>query len=291
MNRLFKYLFLHFMKSGYSKSKSNMKAAYLLQKENYDKLIKIIGDIAIANVLTDGKLSLNASEKRRLRRKTSKSIITLLKKETSLERKLIKSNLSDITSERYLQQSYLYNIGLNWNISILSEDKLKEIVFRNFEGENWEKRVVKNKRKTARDLKKHVNDFLMGRTTPQEIKKQIKKKYGFNAFETHRLVETEVNRCMNEACEEFAEEHGIQYQMYSATLDRHTCEECREDDGKVFAIHDPSKPTLPRHPLDRCCYIDLPSENWRPKTRRDNENKKTIPNITYNNWRKEYVKE
>ena len=291
MNQLYKRLFLYFMLEGFSKAHKKSKSAYDLQKHNLNEILTQIAKISLRYTIKNDYLNLNRRQLKYESSKVSKHVISLMKNETALEQELTESVLTETVKNRYLQQSYLYNIGLNWNISILSDEKTDEIVNKAFMDKTWSRRISENKLTTASDLNREIKKFLKGYTTPQDIKKVIKNKYGYNAYETHRLVDTEVSRCMNDTCELFAHEHGIEYQLYSATLDRRTCEICKADDGKVFHIDDPFKPVLPRHPLDRCCYIDRPSEDWRPKMRKDNVTKKYVPYQNYNSWRKKYVKE
>src|SRR5699024_5642704 len=105
-----------------------------------------------------------------------------------------------------------------------------------------------------------------------EIEKRIKDKFNQNAFNTKRLTETEVARCQNQANEYFAEKHGVEKQMFIATIDDRTTEFCQEHDSLIYDINDPDNPYLPAHPLCRSCYISV-VDDWEPTIRKDNTNK------------------
>ena len=47
------------------------------------------------------------------------------------------------------------------------------------------------------------------------------------------------------------------------------------------------RPELPRHVNDRCCYIQLPSKDYRPDFRIDNTTKENIEYKDYQEWAKE----
>ncbi len=111
-------------------------------------------------------------------------------------------------------------------------------------------------------------------------------KFNQNAFNTKRLVETEVARCQNQANEYFAKEHGVEKQMFVATLDDRTTEFCQDHDGIIYGINDSNKPTLPAHPLCRSCYINI-IDDWDFNTRKDNRTGEYIDFMSYEEWKKE----
>ena len=133
---------------------------------------------------------------------------------------------------------------------------------------------------------KDIKNILDGKVNVNEIERLIQKSFNTNAYVTKRLVENEFARCQNEINDYFANTYGLEHQLFAATLDNKTTDKCRGLDGKIFEVNDPDKPRIPQdtHILCRSCYINLPSREWKPKTRMDN--------ITKNNdgiW-KDYTK-
>lgn len=101
------------------------------------------------------------------------------------------------------------------------------------------------------------------------------------------MLRNEICRLQNDINEQFFEDNNAEYLLYSATLDSKTCSRCAADDGRVFKVDDPMRPKLPRHVNDRCCYIQLPNEDYRPDFRIDNTTKENIEYKDYQEWAKE----
>ena len=74
-----------------------------------------------------------------------------------------------------------------------------------------------------------------------------------------------------------------------ATLDQKTSDICRDLDGNVYDINDSNKPIPPEktHVGCRSCLVSIPSKEWRPKKRMDNETKEHITYANYKEWKKE----
>lgn len=205
------------------------------------------------------------------------------------EEKIINDILETVTKERYSKNGYLMSIGVKFDMKRLSNSRMKKIINNTINGKTWSGRNWTNKNKLERTLKREVNRLFKGETDINEINELIEKKFNQNAYNSHRLIETEVCRCQAEANDEFAKEHKVEKQMYSATLDERTCEDCAADDGKEFDADDPDKPSLPRHPLDRCCYINLPSVDWNFSTRLDNEKREYVDFMAYEEWERKII--
>ena len=86
----------------------------------------------------------------------------------------------------------------------------------------------------------------------------------------------------------WAEEYNIEWQLFDATLDGKTTEICQRYDGQVFRKDDSNKPipNVTTHICCRSCLIALPSKDYRPKTKIDNETKERIPYTNYKEWKK-----
>ena len=129
---------------------------------------------------------------------------------------------------------------------------VRKIVNANFKGKHFSTRVWTNEKQVAKHLHKQVKQFLDGKINVNQIKKDIEKTYNTNAYNAKRLVETEVNRCSNEAFTRFCKETGVEKVRYNAILDKRLCSDCEEYHDNVYDLN--KKIELPRHPLCRCFY-------------------------------------
>ena len=189
----------------------------------------------------------------------------------------------DASKLKYNTNNYIYSLGSENKLKQAKEEIFSKIVDEKIDGEIWSERIWKNKNQLKIDLNTEVKKFLKGEVTVNDIEKIIKTKYNSEASDTKRLVNTEICRVQESANDEWQHANGIDYVMYMATLDSHTCPDCASNDGKVFKLDE--KPVeLPRHPQDRCTYVSLPNENWKPTLRMDNETKQNINWTTYTEW-------
>ena len=115
---------------------------------------------------------------------------------------------------------------------------VRKIIESNFKGKHFSERVWSNEQEVAKHLHKQINDFLNGKINVNQIKKDIEKTFNTSAYNSRRLVETEVNRCEDEAFRRFCKEVGAKKVVRNEVLDRKTCKECASIDGKVYDLDD-----------------------------------------------------
>ena len=108
-----------------------------------------------------------------------------------------------------------------------------------------------NEQETAKRLKKQINEFLKGKINVNEIKKDIEKTFNTSAYNSRRLVETEISRVANDSFRRFCEETGVKKVKRNAILDGNTCNDCAELDGKIYDLKDMPQVS---HPLCRCFF-------------------------------------
>lgn len=103
-----------------------------------------------------------------------------------------------------------------------------------------------------------------------------------------RLVNNEISIVQEGANDVWRKEHNIKNMLYMGTLDKHICSDCAQYDGKTYEVG--KQPVdLPQHVGCRCTYVNIPSADWRPQERLDNETKERIPWQEYEKWHKNYV--
>lgn len=257
------------------------------EKENLNLLVEKLGKIAIIYKIVDGFLSIGSSDKKRLKKKLNKEISNLRDSEIDKETEYIDKLFFDKAKENYYMKCFLLSTYYTVDYRKISDKEINEIINKEYLDKRYQERIKKNKQDVYDDINALINQFLDGKIDINTIYSEVEKKYSLNAYMSKRLVESEITRIQSDINDKFAEENGIEWQMYMATLDEHTCRKCAKDDGEVFKVDDPDKPKLPRHPFDRCCFVNLPEKNYKPKSRMDNKSKKIIDYKSYQEWYKE----
>lgn len=262
-----------------------MQKVYKLYKDNQDRLMQEIANIMLKYDIKEEYLKLSDIDKQKLNKTLTNEVLPLIQGETDETKKAINNLLSNYARDEYLFNSFLLSIGLDFKLKMITDKELKKIINSKVQGELWSSRLWSNKNKLQKELRKEIFDFLNGKTSVNSIYKRLEDLFKRNRYETKRLTETELARVMQEANNKFGENHNVDWQMFSATLDMKTSKICRSYDGKKFRIDDKSKPVPPLHPNCRSCLINIPSADYEPRTRYDNEKKEIVPYITYEEWK------
>ncbi|MEW9093733.1 MAG: minor capsid protein [Clostridiaceae bacterium] len=284
MNKLYEDLTLQFTEEGYKTADKKSKKIYKQHKQDQEEVLNKIAKIILTYTVLDNILSIGSKDKKILRKEFSNIISSICLGQFKLEKDIMQDIFETVTKDKYYSDYYVLKLGLDFKLQKLTDRQIKEIVNKTIKGELWSDRLWNNKKDLEKSLKVEIERFLQGKTNVNKIEKVIKDRFNQNAYNTKRLVETEVAKCQSEVNDVFAEEQGIEEQIYTATLDNATSKFCSEHDGKRYKINDLNKPSLPAHPFCRSCYINIPFKDWKPKVRKDNITKEYIPYINYKEW-------
>lgn len=287
MNKEYEKLILQFAEEGYKISEEQAKEIYKQQKEHQETLLDKIAKTMLSYTVLDSILSLGDKEKIKLRKDFNNIINSICLDEFNVEKDIMQNIFEEVTKQKYYSTAYVIDIGVNFKLQKLTDKEIHKVVDKTIKSELWGDRLWSNKKELEKTLKVETENFLQGKTNVNKIEKVVKDRFSQNAFNTHRLVQTEVAKCQSAANEIFAEKHGIKKQMFCATLDNKTSEICRSYDGKVFDINDSNKPIPPLHPFCRSCLINVPFKEWKPTKRKDNETKEIINYKNYKQWLKD----
>ncbi|WP_346913767.1 minor capsid protein [Clostridium sp.] len=273
----------------YNLSDNGINKILSKQKKDRDTLLNEIGKIILTYTIADNILDLSSGEKIKLNKKLNNVIVDIFKSQIKDEISKATDILTTIGLDKYYSNSYTLSLGLNFKLKKVTDKALNRIIKKTIKGKNYSDRIWDNKNKVAKALRVEIKKFLNGEINLNEIEKVVKTRFNSNAFNTKRLVQNETSRVMNQVNEAFQEDHNIEYVMWSATLDDKTEDYDASLDGKVFRTDDDSRPM----PIDdthvgcRCCYISLPSKDYKPKTRLDNKTKEKTSYKTYKEWKSE----
>ncbi len=273
----------------YDSSDSEINKILSKQKKDRDTLLNEIGKIILTYTIADNILSLSSNEKIKLSKKLNNVISDIFK--AQIKDEIYKANdiLTTIGLDKYYSNSYTLSLGLDFKLKKVTNKTLNRIIKKTIKGKNYSDRIWDNKNKVAKALRLEIKKFLNGEINLNQIEKVIKTRFNSNAKVTKRLVQNETSRVMNQVNEAFQEDHNIEYVIWSATLDDKTEDYDASLDGKVFRVDDDSRPIpiTDTHVGCRCCYISLPSKDYRPSKRLDNKTKEKISYKTYKEWKEE----
>ncbi|SCJ96082.1 NAD+--asparagine ADP-ribosyltransferase [uncultured Clostridium sp.] len=230
-----------FIESLYEEADESLKEIYRQQKESRDDILKEIAMIMLTYNVLDQTMNINRTDKEKLYKKLSSLIIIAY--ETVGEKEIEVLNIVLESTVKKTFEFYSYNAGLK---------NVKKIIEDNFKGKVFSERVWENQDEVSKKLHSQIKKFLDGKINVNQIKKDIEKTFNNSAYNSKRLVETEVSRCSSNAFDKFCEETGVKKVKYNATLDSKICNDCAEYHNKIFSLKD--KIEVPRHPLCRCFY-------------------------------------
>ncbi|SHK42157.1 minor capsid protein [Desulforamulus aeronauticus] len=199
--------------------------------------------------------------------------------------------LEDVFSESYYQTAFVIDKGIETaiNFAILKPEFVKAAIEMPIEEKMFSDRIWDNKSKLVQRVRKSVEKAMIQGTSIDKLARDIKKEFGSSAYESKRLIHTEVARCQSQAQNQIYKDSGlVKKVMWSATLDKLTNPEDAVLDGKMWDI-DEEHPSPPLHPNCRCCLIPV-VPGWTPTKRRENikdsSGKKPIIDYQdYNSWK------
>ena len=261
----------------------DVNSIYKNIKRDREVILDRISRVLLTYTVDNSKLVLSVGDRDKLYKDLSAIIDNLCKEEITTEKKLITKVLKESAKDRYGINNYILSLGMSFKLKKIADKELDKIIKATVKGKNYSSRIWDNKNQIAKVLKSDIKKFLNGEIDVNSIEKKIKDRFNSNAYNSKRLVETEVARVMEESNNKWQEDRNIEYVMYCATLDNKTCDKCKQYDSKVYKKgEEPVK--LPQRPLDRCTYVALPSKDWRPKARLDNKTKENINWQSYKEW-------
>jgi SPP1 gp7 family putative phage head morphogenesis protein len=264
-----------------------MKDVYKQQKSELDKLHTIIS-LLFLKYSTDGLLKINGSLKSKVMAEINSKLKSIGKDLGTAEVNKVTGILNKVYEDTYYKNAFVMDEGMDINLKfdLLKKEFVDAAVNTKFKGELFSDRIWKNKADMIDKLKKSIEDSMKGNTTVDKIARDIKNTFNVQAYESQRLVRTEMARVQTQASLDIAKNTGVKEVMWSATLDMKTAPEDASLDGRMWAI-DEEHPEPPLHPNCRCVLISVPFADWRPTQRKDNESKDIIDYKTYDQWAKQ----
>lgn len=292
INKKLQELLLAIVTDNVTLTETLMQEVYRQYKITRDNLLNLIFQMYM-EYGKEGFINVVAKDKKKVDTLINDTLVKEVKIIGMLELSKINELLEQVYKDTYYKTSYILRSGIKKadKLKLVKKEHIESVVKTKFKGEMYSDRIWKNKEQMIITLKKELDSVMTGKKNLDQVIGNIKKEFNVTTYEASRLARTEMARVQTQANEDIARAEGIEWQMYDATLDGKTCDKCRDLDGKVYKIDDPNKPIPPLHPFTRSHLLDLPSKEWRPSGRWDNENRKIINYKNYKEWYEQQVKE
>ena len=288
--RLFSKLIISLLEQMYEKHNNTLsELCDPVRNANKEQLINELSQIMFKYNIDNTCMNISKVQQMKLYKELCSKINEMFGNEFNIENNCISDILSQTAKDSYYINSFVTSIGISYTLKPVSNKILQEIINHKIEGKLWSDRLWDDKVNLRKDLKLQVKKFLNGEINVNNISNVIEKKYKNNRYITNRLVNNEISIVQEGANDVWRKEHNIKNMLYMGTLDRHICSNCAQYDGKIYEVG--KQPVdLPQHVGCRCTYVNIPSADWRPQERLDNETKEKISWQTYEQWEKEYIK-
>ncbi|MFL0251401.1 minor capsid protein [Clostridium neuense] len=267
-----------------------MQTTYKNQKDHLTELHKFIGLMYIKYAVEGLLNKLTLQQRKSIIGDVDSTLKAMAKDMGQTQVDNVTNILKHNYSDTYYKNAYVMDSGLKVDLKfdILKDEYINAAVNNPIDGEIFSKRIWDNTADVADKLKQSIIDAMNSDTTIDAIGKDIQEIFNVNAYNAQRLVNTENARVQSQAIDDIAASTGVKKQIYSATLDNKTSEECAALDGHLFDVDDPDKVVPPEnHPNCRCVLINVPFDDWQPSVRKDNDSKEVIDYTDYNNWLKD----
>jgi SPP1 gp7 family putative phage head morphogenesis protein len=257
-----------------------------LYKKHRDNIKQLIAELFM-RYGQDGKV--NVSDIPKIERQIQEEIRNIAVSEVAI----VTAILSTVCALAYYRTAYEIekNIGVVVSFSLLRKEMIDEIINFNWSGTHFSQRIWNNTNALVKALRTELYIGIQQGESIDKIAKRIDKQFNSKAYQSQRLIRTESTRIISSAQEKIYRDSGVvQKVQWIATLEGSTCEQCARLDGKQFDLDDETKPTPPKHPNCKCCFIGI-VEGYEPKKRKDNETKQVIEYKNYDEWYNSRVKQ
>lgn len=190
--------------------------------------------------------------------------------------------------------------GIGYTLAAFNQTLIDKILNRPWvpDGKNFSDRVWSNKQKLINELNTTLTQGIILGKDPSKIINAMSKKLDVSKTAAGRLVMTESAAFASRAQEDCFKELDVEEYEIVATLDSHTSEICQDMDGKVFKMSERQigVNAPPFHVNCRTTTVPYFNDEWSKNTERaarneDGEIYYVPDDMTYEEWKKEFVKD
>jgi SPP1 gp7 family putative phage head morphogenesis protein len=247
----------------------------------------------LMNHMVDGQLQVSKKQRYDILKRLDKTLKQQAKLMGDKDIEVTTKILSEAAEDTYYRTAYLLEAGIDEPLPIgkLKQNQINALVNTPIEEEMFSSRIWANKQKLVKQVRYSVEQALINGTDPRKLSREVRRMFNVTAYESERLINTEVARVMRQSQDQIYEQSGVKKVMYDATLDKKTSKFCREHDGRIYTFG--AHPKIPEesHPMCRSDIIPL-VDGWTPRKKRENiKNEDGVKPVTdysnYSDWLKQ----
>lgn len=200
----------------------------------------------------------------------------------------------------YFHTMFEYQKGFNvgFNVTNIDQNKLSKIVNKPWavDEKNFSERIWGNKTKLINELHNELTKMCLTGKSPDESIKYLSKKFNTSKAQAGNLIMTENAYFSQLAQKDCFNALDVEKYEIVATLDSHTSEICKEQDGKVYDMKD-YQPGITAPPFHNYCrsttvpHFDDDFDLKGERAARDEDGKTyyVSDKMKYDDWYKKYV--
>lgn len=201
----------------------------------------------------------------------------------------------------YFHTMFEYQKGFNvgFNVTNIDQNKLSKIVNKPWavDEKNFSERIWGNKTKLINELHNELTKMCLTGKSPDESIKYLSKKFNTSKAQAGNLIMTENAYFSQLAQKDCFNALDVEKYEIVATLDLHTSEICKEQDGKVYDMKD-YQPGITAPPFHNYCrsttvphFDDFDDEGERAAKGEDGKTYYVSDKMKYNDWYDKYVQD
>lgn len=201
----------------------------------------------------------------------------------------------------YFHTMFEYQKGFNvgFNVTNIDQNKLSKIVNKPWavDEKNFSERIWGNKTKLINELHNELTKMCLTGKSPDESIKYLSKKFNTSKAQAGNLIMTENAYFSQLAQKDCFNALNVEKYEIVATLDSHTSEICKEQDGKVYDMKD-YQPGITAPPFHNYCrsttvphFDDFDDEGERAAKGEDGKTYYVSDKMKYNDWYDKYVQD
>ncbi|WP_130861443.1 minor capsid protein [Bacilliculturomica massiliensis] len=209
--------------------------------------------------------------------------------------------LRNIYTEGYYRTAFEIQraAGVGWTMAAIDVNRIDKVLSKPWaaDGSNFSARIWKDRTKLVDELHTQLTQMIIRGEAPDRAIKAIAKRFGVGKMRAGTLVMTESAFFASASQRDCFNDLGVERYELVETLDSQTCGVCGDLDGKVFKMSDfkvgvTAPPFHPRCRGTTCPYFNDEFTEGEVRAARGKDGKTTmVPNMTYKEWRKQYVSE
>lgn len=205
---------------------------------------------------------------------------------------------SYINNYFYTMFEYQKGFNVGFNVTNIDQNKLSKIVNKPWavDEKNFSERIWGNKTKLINELHNELTKMCLTGKSPDESIKYLSKKFNTSKAQAGNLIMTENAYFSQLAQKDCFNALDVEKYEIVATLDSHTSEICKEQDGKVYDMKDyqPGITAPPFHNYCRSTTVphfddDFDLEGERAARDEDGKTYYVSDKMKYDDWYKKYV--